>query len=312
MNKKVFLGETIHEKAYELLRQNAEIISDWERAGEADALISRALEIGSPQMDCMPNLKVIAVHGTGTDGIDIIEADRRGIKVVYAPHKNANAVAELNVALILALYRKIVYAQEIIQSKRENDALSELRGMELKGKTVGLVGLGAVGSKTAKILGNGFGAKMLAYTPSLTEERAKISGCECIRTLEQLLKCSDIVCLCLPLNKDTTGIIDRNRLAVMKKGAILINTARGALVDETTLYEALKSGQLWGAACDVLCEGFPKKENPLLELPNFIAMPHIGANTEEALYNVGMVCVQQIIDVLSGKEPEYPVLLRQG
>ena len=113
---KVFLCETIHPEAYRLLSEHAEIISSRERMGEADALISRVISVGAAEMDAMPGLKVIAVHGTGTDGIDLAEAKKRGIRVVYAPHMNANAVAELNVTLLLAVMRKIVYARQLIDS----------------------------------------------------------------------------------------------------------------------------------------------------------------------------------------------------
>ena len=117
---KVFLCETIHPEAYRLLSEHAEIISSRERMGEADALISRVISVGAAEMDAMPELKVIAVHGTGTDGIDLTEAKKRGIRVVYAPHMNANAVAELNVTLLLAVMRKIVYARQLI-----DDAVQE-------------------------------------------------------------------------------------------------------------------------------------------------------------------------------------------
>ena len=119
---KVFLCETIHPKAYEKLRRNAEIISDPSRAGEADALINRALQIGRAELERMPSLKVIAIHGTGTDGVDLEEARRRGIRVVYAPHMNANAVAELNAALLLCVARKPVYARQLIDAQHQAGA----------------------------------------------------------------------------------------------------------------------------------------------------------------------------------------------
>lgn len=304
---KVFLCETIHTKAFELLKQKAEIIGRWDRIGDADALISRTVEIGRAEMECMPGLKVIAIHGTGTDAIDLEEAKRRGIRVVCAPHMNANAVAELNVGLILAVCRGIVRARQMIDAGEQGQVLQQLKGIELRGRTAGFVGLGAIASRTAEILGRGFGMETAAYTPSLTPERAKRCGCKCAKSLEDLLSGSDIVCLATSLNDGSRGLIDGRRLAIMRSGAVLINTARGALVDENALYEALKSGRLGGAASDVFCSEPVKKENPLLSLPNFVATPHMGANTDEALYVVGMACVQQILDVMAGKEPQYPV-----
>ena len=118
---KVFLCETVHAKAIELLKSKGEIVSDWTRIGEVDALITRAIKVGPAEMDLMPNLKVIAVHGTGTDDVDLAEAKKRGIRVVYAPHLNANAVAELTVGLMLAVSRKIVEARQLIDSFSGND-----------------------------------------------------------------------------------------------------------------------------------------------------------------------------------------------
>jgi len=319
---KVFLCETIHNKAVELLKANGEIVSDWSRIDEVDALITRAIKVGAKEMDAMPNLKVVAVHGTGTDDVDLEEAKKRGIKVVYAPHLNANAVAELSVGLMLAVCRKIVEARNVIdgfgpaglaengsksEKERQAEAQALLRGSELRGKVCGLIGFGAIATKVADIVRLGFGMDVVAYSPSLTEERAAEHGSRCAKSVEEVLETADVVCLCLPLTEKSRGMISAERLAVMKPGAVLVNASRGALVDEAALYEALKSGKLTGAASDVFCEGFPKPGNPLLELSNFVATPHIGANTDDALYAVGMACAEQIVDVLAGREPKYPV-----
>lgn len=326
---KVFLCETIHPEAYRLLSEHAEIISTRKRMGEADALISRVITVGAAEMDTMPELKVIAVHGTGTDGIDLTEAKKRGIRVVYAPHMNANAVAELNVTLLLAVMRKIVYARQLIDgggqktamedaAKRQQDRMGQqermafaqgaLRGHELRGKTAGFLGFGAIGSRTAEILHYGFGMECLAWSPSLTAERAAEHGSRAASSAEEVFRCADAVFLALPLNEKTRGIAGREYLAEMKKGAVLINASRAGLVDEEALREALKSGHLGGAAADVLQDEFPGADHPLLQFPNFVVTPHIGANTDEALYEVGMCCVRQILDVLAGKAPEYPVV----
>ena len=320
-NMKVFVCETIHAKAIELLKANGEIISDWNRIGEVDALITRAIKVGAKEMDAMPNLKVVAVHGTGTDDVDLVEAKKRGIKVVYAPHLNANAVAELSVGLMLAVCRKIVEARNVIDgfgtadasgskadSVRQAEAQALLRGSELRGKVCGLIGFGAIATKVADIVRLGFGMDVVAYSPSLTEPRAAEHGSKRMETVEDVLKVSDVVCLCLPLTEKSRGLISAERLALMKESAILVNTSRGALVDEAALYEALTSGKLAGAASDVFCEGFPKPGNPLLELSNFVATPHMGANTDDALYAVGMACAEQILDVLEGRDPKYPVV----
>lgn len=332
---KVFLCETIHPEAYRLLSEHAEIISTRDRMGEADALISRVISVGAAEMDAMPELKVIAVHGTGTDGIDLTEAKKRGIRVVYAPHMNANAVAELNVTLLLAVMRKIVYARQLIDAAAQERCVSgktfaagkaaledaakwrqermafaqgALRGHELRGKTAGFVGFGAIGSRTAEILHYGFGMECLAWSPSLTPERAAEHGSRAASSAEEVFRSADVVFLALPLNEKTRGIAGRKYLAEMKKGAVLINASRAGLVDEEALREVLESGHLGGAAADVLQDEFPGADHPLLQFPNFVVTPHIGANTDEALYEVGMCCVRQILDVLAGKAAEYPVV----
>ncbi len=334
---KVFLCETIHPEAYRLLAENTEIISTRGRMGEADALISRVISVGAAEMDAMPDLKVIAVHGTGTDGIDLEEAENRGIRVVRAPHMNANAVAELNIALLLSVMRKVVYARQLIDEAAREDAAAvtdppagktgaaaadaadlqrarmafaqgALRGHELRGKTAGFLGFGAIGSRTAEILHYGFGMDCIAWSPSLTPERAAEHGSAAAESTEEVFRSADAVFLALPLNENTRGLAGRKQLAEMKKGAVLINASRAGLVDEEALGEALECGHLGGAASDVLQEEFPGAGHPLLKFPNFVVTPHIGANTDEALYDVGMSCVRQILDVLAGKEPEYPVV----
>ena len=318
---KVFLCEPIHPAAYRLLEQNAEIIADRARMSEANALISRMIPVGRSEMDLMPDLKVIAVHGTGTDGIDLSEAKKRSIQVVYAPHMNANSVAELNVALLLSVMRKIVYARRLIERRaaavdaasarrQAADAASiqrELRGHELKGKTAGFIGFGAIGGRTAEILHCGFGMDCIAWSPSLTPERAGQHFSRCAASAEEVIRTADAVFLALPMTNATRGLMDRDKLYQMKQGAVLINTSRAGLVDEEALREVLESGHLGGAATDVLAQEIPDPDHPLLKFPGFVVTPHIGANTDEALYEVGMCCVRQILDVMSGKEPEYPV-----
>ena len=318
---KVFLCEPIHPAAYRLLEQNAEIIADRARMSEANALISRMIPVGRSEMDLMPDLKVIAVHGTGTDGIDLSEAKKRSIQVVYAPHMNANSVAELNVALLLSVMRKIVYARRLIERRaaavdaasarrQAADAASiqrELRGHELKGKTAGFIGFGAIGGRTAEILHCGFGMDCIAWSPSLTPERAGQHFSRCAASAEEVIRTADAVFLALPMTNATRGFMDRDKLYQMKQGAVLINTSRAGLVDEEALREVLENGHLGGAATDVLAQEIPDPDHPLLKFPGFVVTPHIGANTDEALYEVGMCCVRQILDVMSGKEPEYQV-----
>ena len=357
---KVFLCEPIHPAAYRLLEQNAEIIADRALMHEADALISRMISVGQPEMDLMPDLKVIAVHGTGTDGIDLSEAKKRSIQVVYAPHMNANSVAELNVALLLSVMRKTVYARRLIDCRTDvahavsiqgtdaadtasarrqaADAASiqrELRGHELKGKTAGFIGFGAIGGRTAEILHCGFGMDCIAWSPSLTPERAGQHFSRCAASAKDVIRTADAVFLALPMTNATRGFMDRDKLYQMKQGAVLINTSRAGLVDEEALREVLESGHLGGAATDVLAQEIPDPDHPLLKFPGFVVTPHIGANTGSRhvlrapdprcnerqgagvpgtvnpgslrRQGAGVPGAAKIPCVHGGKEPEYPV-----
>ncbi len=302
---KVFLCEKLHEKAYNRLKEKFEIIDDWNRIGEVDALINRDLHIYKEEIDKMPKLKVIAVHGTGTDGVDLEYAKQRNVKVVYAPHMNANAVAELNVALILNAMRKVTYADKVIRAGRKNEAISLLFGNELCGKTFGTIGFGAIGKRTAEILKNGFGMECIAYSPSLDERKAKEYGVGYVSSCDEILKNADVVSLNLPLQEATKHMINSEKLKLMKKTAVLVNCARGGLVCDDDLYSALVNEDIKAYACDVSQSDVFDKENKLMKLDNYIATPHIGANTDEALYTVGMACVEQIIDVLEGRKAQY-------
>lgn len=303
---KVFLCEDIHHKAYELLQSRAEIVNDWEKIGEADGILNRNLHIDRALMEKCPNLKVIGIHGTGKDGVDLKAARERGIKVVYVPYENADSVAELIVAFALIMARKIVLADRMLLSGEPLSCGSAvLQGTELSGKIFGMVGCGDIAMRAAKRLKNGLGMKLVGYSPSLTEEKAKKLGIGRCGSVEEVFEQADVVNLGVHLNEQTENMITKEVLAHAKKGAILINTARGGVLNERDLYDALQSGVIAAAACDVFASEPPTGENPLVGLPNFLATPHIGATTEEALYRVGCSVVTQILDVLEGRRAAH-------
>ena len=313
--KKLFLCETIHSEAYRLLADRMEILTSPLQMPEADALLSRTIHVGEEELDRMKHLRVIAVHGTGTDAIDLAAAAKHGVKVVYAPHLNANAVAEMNAALLLALIRKIIPAKRLMEEpsagrsseERSAEAQALLYGHELKGKTIGFIGFGAIGSRSSEIFHHGFGMRCIAWSRSLTAERAAAFGAEKAGSADQVFREGDVVCLSLPLTEETRNMVSEDQIRMMKKGAVLLNCSRGGLVDEEALFRALQSGHLSGAALDVMQEEFPENTHPLLSLPNVVVTPHVAMNTDEALRAVGMCCARQILDVLDGKEAEYPV-----
>ena len=293
---KVFVCEPIHEKAMEYLKEHAEVLSDWKDIGEADAVIQRTFMLDKTLLDKMPNLKRISVHGTGTDSIDMKEVDKRGIVVTTTPGENARSVAELAMTFILALGKKIVIGDRKLQKGEPliNGDFS-LRGIELFGKKLGLLGVGDIGCILAQ-LGHAFGMEIYGFSAHGYTEKYEQFHIKPCSSLEELLQEADFLNISIPLNDSTRGMIGEKELALMKKSACLINTARGEIVQENALYEALKNGTIAGAACDVFKKEPPvKKENPLLTLDNFIATPHIGANTDEALYRVGMKAVKNVL-----------------
>lgn len=246
------------------------------------------------------NLKVIGRAGIGVDNIDVKKATELGIKVVNAPTGSTVSVAELTIAHMLALARQIPKADSSM--KKGEWIKKQLKGTELYGKTLGLIGSGRIAQHVAKIA-KALGMNILVYSPHCTDEKAERMGAK-RATLEEVLKDSDFVSLHIPKTEETYHLINEERLSLMKPTAYLINCARGGVVDEEALYRFLKEGKIAGAAMDVF-EEEPPKGSKLLELDNVILSPHIGANTKEAQIRAGTICAEQVMKVLRGEEPDY-------
>ena len=303
---KVFLCESIHPEALSLLQSRAEIIDDWERIGEADAIIDRNLKLPRELLERSKNLKVIAIHGTGSDGIAMEYCEEKDITVLYVPYENAGSVAELIVALSLALLRNLHLADRLVLSSVPlTTAPPELLGSELAGKTLGLIGAGDIALRAARIMRDGFRVKAIGFSPSLTKEKAEKLGIGFCPSIEDVLKEADIVNIGVHLTAETAHLIGEREFSLMKPTAILVNTSRGGVVDEAALYNALTTGEIAAAACDVFESEPPTRENPLVGLHNFLATPHLGANTDEALRRVGMRMVEELFTVLSGGKAQY-------
>lgn len=303
---KVFLCESIHPKAFALLQSRAEIVSDWDKLEDVDAIINRNLKLPLEVLEKAPKLKVIAVHGTGSDGIDLEYCDAHGITILYVPFQNADSVAELIVTLTLALLRKIPLADRLVTSgKLTQNAPPELFGNELRGKTIGLIGVGDIARRMSRIMIQGFGCKVIGYDPYFPTEKAAEVGIERRETPEEVMAQADVISLGVHLSDSTANMINAQRLALCKPTAVLVNASRGGVVDEEALYHALKDGQLAAAACDVWRQEPPTLDNPLVGLPNVLATPHLGANTDEALERVGVKMVEEIFTVLDGGQAEH-------
>ena len=261
---------------------------------DADALVVRsAVQADDALMAHAPKLRVIGRAGVGVDNIDAAAATRRGIVVMNTPGANAVAVAELTIGLMLALARKLPAANTTMHAGKWEK--KSLQGMELRGKTLGILGLGRIGLEVAK-RAKGFGLEIIGSDPFVSAAVAREAGIKLV-TLEELIAGSDYISLHVGLTPQTTGVINAKTLAAMKKGVRIVNCARGELIDDAALVEALKSGQVAGAALDVFAVE-PAKNTPYAELDNVILTPHIAGSTGEAQEAVGIQIARQVRDYL--------------
>jgi D-3-phosphoglycerate dehydrogenase / 2-oxoglutarate reductase len=250
-------------------------------------------------------LQIIGRAGVGVDNIDVTAATQKGIVVVNSPEGNTLAAAELAVALLLALARKIPQADASLRAGKWER--KKFVGTEIYGKTVGVIGLGKIGRSVAQRM-KAFETTVIAYDPFATAESARRMGVEPV-SLEEIYRRSDFITVHVPLNNDTRGMIGAAQLAQMKDGVRIINCARGGIVDETGLADAIRSGKVGGAAFDVFSKEPPEPDNPLLTLAENVITPHLGASTEEAQVNVAIDISEQIADVLQGKPARSAVNL---
>jgi D-3-phosphoglycerate dehydrogenase len=267
-----------------------------------DGYIAGLDGIDRAALQCADRLKVIARYGVGVDSVDLQAAQEKNIIVTNTPGANSVSVAELTLALMLALARQIPEAVAATHQGR----FPRLSGFSLEGKTIGIVGLGAIGKQLARRLA-GFDCRLLAYEPYPDVAFAREYRVELVE-MDALLSQSDFVSLHLPVLPETRGMVDARFLARMKKGAYLVNTARGELVDEAALLAALQSGQLKGAALDALAQEPPDPAHPLLALTQVIATPHLGAQTDGSTNSMGWMAFQDCLAVLRGEEPAHRVV----
>jgi D-3-phosphoglycerate dehydrogenase len=261
---------------------------------DADALVVRsAVQVDDALMEHAPKLRVVGRAGVGVDNIDTDAATRRGIVVMNTPGANAVAVAELTIGLMLALARKLPVANTTMHAGKWEK--KSLQGAELRGKTLGILGLGRIGLEVAR-RAKGFGLEIVGSDPFVSAAVARENGIKLV-TLEELIAGSDYITLHVGLTPQTTGVINAKSLAAMKKGVRIINCARGELVDDAALADALKSGQVAGAALDVFAVE-PAKNTPYAELDNVILTPHIAGSTAEAQEAVGIQIARQVREYL--------------
>lgn len=269
-----------------------------------DGYIAGLDQIDRAALQAADQLKVIARYGVGVDRVDLAAAADKSIVVTNTPLANAISVAELTIGLMLALARSI----PALVTETRAGGWPRTAGVTLEGKTVGLIGLGAIGKQVARRL-RAFECALIAHDPAPDAEFAAANSVE-LATLDQVISRADFLSLHCPLLPTTHGMVNASFLARTKPGAFLVNTARGELIDQTALLDALQSGHLRGAALDAFAQEPPAKDDPLLALPQVIVTPHCGAHTDGATNAMGWGALRDCLAVLRGEKPAYPVNLK--
>lgn len=259
-------------------------------ASDCDGIIAGVEQITEEVLRSLPKLKAISRCGVGLDNVDLEAAEKRGILISNTPNAPSQAVAELTIALILNLLRKVSLSDRRVRNGQWKKEMGQL----ISGKTVGIIGLGRIGKRVAELL-KSFEVKILASEPNPDKKWVRKNKINLV-SMDELLKESDIVTLHIPYTEQNRNLINSERLKIMKRGAILINTSRGGLIDEMALYQALKSGHLGGAALDVT-EVEPY-QGPLTELDNVIITPHIGSYAVEARIQMETEAAMNLIRML--------------
>jgi D-3-phosphoglycerate dehydrogenase / 2-oxoglutarate reductase len=303
---KILVADPISEKGVEVLRANPKFHVDVNTGlkedgllqiiADYDALVVRSqTKVNAKVIAAAKKLRVVGRAGVGVDNVDVDAATRRGIIVMNTPGGNTISTAEHSFSMMMALARKIPAAHASMKAGKWDRKSFE--GVELHNKTLGIIGMGRIGGEVAK-RAIAFGMHVLAYDPFLSVSRAKALEVEVVE-LNDVYSRSDFITIHVPMTDQTRGMINKDAIAKMKKGVRLINCARGGLIVEADLIEALKSGKVAGAALDVY-EAEPPKDSPLLALDNVVLTPHLGASTTEAQESVGTEVAEQIADALSG------------
>ena len=270
-----------------------------ERARDVDAILVRTSVVSGPVIRAAPALKVVSRHGVGIDNVDVAECTRHGIAVAITEEANAQAVSEHAFACMLAVANKVARADmDVRQGMWQRH---KWVGIELHGKVLGIVGLGRIGSRVARHA-RAFDMQVLACDPYIPSARAAAVGATLV-DLSTLLTRADFVSIHVPLNAETRHLCGRPEFDDMKPGAILVNTARGGVVDEQALGDALVGGRLAGAAVDVFEQEPVPPDHPLLALDNLLLSPHVAGQSEESMVRMSVGAAQNILHVLRGEQP---------
>jgi len=308
---KILISDAVDKAAVELLKKEHEVTEaepSMEELkgmiGDYDAILLRSrTKLTADIIEAGKRLKVIGRAGIGVDNIDLKAATEHGIIVVNAPGSNSISVVELTIGHMISIARMLVKADSHVRSGQWNR--KAFKGVELMGKTLGLIGFGRIGSEVAR-RAQVFGMDVITYDPYVNKKIADEMGVKIVETKEDVLKNADFISIHALLTDETRGMISGPEFEMMKDSAYIINCARGGIVDEKALYDALKAGKIKGAALDVY-ENEPPAGSPLLELDNVVFTPHVGASTKEAQLRAGTVAAEQMLIALRGEKPQFLV-----
>ncbi|MDY0387808.1 MAG: phosphoglycerate dehydrogenase [Methanolobus sp.] len=301
---KVLVSDPLSEQGLTILQQHFTVdvltgLSEEElveKIPEYDALVIRSgTQVTRKVIEAAGKLKIIGRAGVGVDNVDVVAATEKGIIVVNAPEGNMLSAAEHTIAMMMALARNVAQANESLKSKKWER--SKFMGIEVNGKTLGVIGLGRIGAEVAK-RAQGLSMHVIAYDPFVSDERAEEMGVR-MMSVHEIAKQADFITVHTPLIKETRNIIDAKEFAMMKSTARIINCARGGIINEEALADALNSNKIAGAAIDVFVNE-PPFDSPLIDCKNLIATPHLGASTKEAQINVAVSVAEEIVSVLKG------------
>jgi D-3-phosphoglycerate dehydrogenase len=311
---KILVGCPLHVAASERLHKHAQVLSgtgpdvDFLRLlPEADGVIVGEQRLGSAEIAMGERLRVIGRHGVGIDNIDLEAASRRSIPVVYTPDGPTESTAEHTLMLMLAVARRLPQFDRAV--REDNFGIQrqfEFFGRELRGKALGVVGLGRIGQRVAEMCQAALEMEVAVYDPF--RDPADVAGCggTCVDDLVKLAGRVDVLTVHVPLTKETRHLIDQNVIRAMQPGGILISIARGPVIEEQALIEALQDGHLYGAGLDVFDPEPPSPDNPLMGMDNVVLTPHIGSFTDEGRRLMGLTVVEDVLRVLRGERPHYP------
>lgn len=304
---RIYVLDQFDQAGVDLAAQRAELVlwddprvQNWHE--DADGLMVRLTPLTATDFARARTLKAICKQGVGVESIDLAAARAHGITVCNTPGVNSEAVAELALTLGLAVGRRVPEMDRALRSGGQVLRESYL-GIESWQRTVGIVGMGNIGTKVARKWHGAFESRLIAYDPYVPADRWSDIPHTRASCLEEMLPQVDLLTLHLPLTPESRGMIGPQALSLMKPTAILVNAARGGIVDEMALYEALSSGHLFGAGLDVFSVEPPTTENPLINLPNVVSTPHAAGGTLDTQRNSSLAVAQQLLDVLDGKEP---------